>query len=107
MTIVLIVCVICFFLGISSTPALKTPRQKSDKRKIIGFGAVANTFLLPLAAPLCTGQTYLDGMALGLFIGLPITLLCCPGFYDKEENSFNESGKCHSVLYWLWKKYMK
>lgn len=74
-----------FFAGISSTPPSRAGSPKADKVKIMAIGVVANLFLPPFFGPLVTGQSYLDSLPIGLFLGVPLTVFVSYHLYDREE----------------------
>ncbi|TAK35298.1 MAG: hypothetical protein EPO21_06240 [Chloroflexota bacterium] len=96
-----------FVVGIGSTPVLGNHRRKFDEYKVVWSSGVASAFLLGLLSSLLGLTSYWEGViVLGLFIGLPATVVLGSTFYTKAEKGFDESGRCHSVLYLVVSKYL-
>lgn len=86
----------CFFAGISSTPPSKVGIiPKTDKYKIMAIGVVANLLLPPFFGPLVTGQGYFECLPVGLFLGVPLAVVVSSHFYDRGVKRFG-SQAAHS-----------
>jgi hypothetical protein len=78
-----------FFIGVSSTPIYKNPPLRKDKYKVLSIGILFNTFLPPYLGTLMSPEaSYAKLLPLGLFMGLPSTILVCIHFHDKGLKRF-------------------